>query len=65
MRSEGKEKLLTYLQIALLLCTWTVGFSWYSLWNGLCYDTPEVHGYQRRKSHTARESRFGCVPDTK
>jgi hypothetical protein len=40
MRGERKEKFLTYLQVALLLCTWAVGFSWYSLWNDYVVTRP-------------------------
>src|SRR5215472_2051263 len=40
MRSEGKEKFLKYLQIAPLVCTLTVGLSWFALWNDFVSTRP-------------------------
>src|SRR5438132_2251434 len=42
MRGDEKRNLWTYLQVALLVCTLTIGSSWYSLWQHYVVTRPRA-----------------------
>lgn len=42
MRGDENRNLWTYLQVALLVCTLTIGSSWYSLWQHYVVTRPRA-----------------------